>query len=90
MSEAEARGIRQKLGLVVTGHDIPKPVVSFAYFGFDKVTLATLQREGFSTPQPIQSHAIPAALSGRDVIGIAKSGFFGSEVVKGVEIVRFS
>ena len=55
------------------GVDVPRPVASFAHFGFDKIIMAMLQREGFDTPRPIQAQAIPAALAGRDVIGIAKS-----------------
>ena len=31
-------------------------------------------RGSFETPTPIQSQAIPAIMSGKDVIGIAKTG----------------
>lgn len=31
-------------------------------------------RSGFEKPTPIQAQAIPAIMSGRDVIGIAKTG----------------
>ena len=30
--------------------------------------------QGFEKPTPIQSQALPCALSGRDVVGIAKTG----------------
>lgn len=33
-----------------------------------------IRRAGFERPTPIQSQAIPVALSGRDIIGIAKTG----------------
>ena len=33
-----------------------------------------VNRSGFEKPTPIQSQAIPAIMSGRDVIGIAKTG----------------
>jgi ATP-dependent RNA helicase RhlE len=36
--------------------------------------LTALNREGFITPTPIQHAAIPAGLSGRDVVGIAQTG----------------
>lgn len=36
--------------------------------------MGAIRRMGFAQPTPIQSQAIPAALAGRDVIGIAKTG----------------
>lgn len=33
-----------------------------------------MERLRYETPTPIQSQAIPAAMAGRDVIGIAKTG----------------
>lgn len=36
--------------------------------------MGALDRLGFTTPTPIQSEAIPPALTGRDVIGIAQTG----------------
>ena len=58
----------------VTGFSQPRPCVSFAHFGFDGQLLALIQKSDFTKPTPIQSQSIPAALSGRDVIGIAKTG----------------
>ena len=31
-------------------------------------------RAGYTSPTPIQAQALPAALSGRDVLGIAQTG----------------
>ena len=36
--------------------------------------LATIQKQGFSKPSPIQSQAWPYLLSGKDLIGIAQTG----------------
>ena len=36
--------------------------------------LVSVHRSGFEKPTPIQAQAIPAIMSGRDVIGIAKTG----------------
>jgi len=33
-----------------------------------------IQRSGFERPTPIQAQAVPAIMSGRDLIGIAKTG----------------
>ncbi|AIE87170.1 DEAD/DEAH box helicase [Fimbriimonas ginsengisoli] len=47
---------------------------SFADLGLSARTLTAVTREGFTQPTPIQQAAIPAGLSGRDVIGIAQTG----------------
>jgi ATP-dependent RNA helicase DDX46/PRP5 len=36
--------------------------------------MAVLRKRGFERPTPIQCQAIPAIMSGRDVIGCAKTG----------------
>jgi ATP-dependent RNA helicase DDX42 len=58
----------------VKGRNIPKPILSFAYLGFSEQLLDLISRNNFEKPTPIQSEALPAALSGRDVVGIAKTG----------------
>jgi ATP-dependent RNA helicase DDX42 len=66
--------IRKKLGIKVNGVSSPKPCISFAHFGFDGNLMNAIRKSEFSSPTPIQAQAIPIALSGRDVIGIAKTG----------------
>lgn len=58
----------------VSGYSPPKPCVAFAHFGFDDELMALIRKSEFTQPTPIQSQAIPVALSGRDIIGIAKTG----------------
>ena len=46
---------------------------------FDDLTLApsllkAIHEEGYTTPTPIQAKAIPPALEGKDVLGIAQTG----------------
>lgn len=36
--------------------------------------MTAVRKAGYSQPTPIQSQGIPVALSGRDIIGIAKTG----------------
>ena len=36
--------------------------------------MSRIRKQGFEKPTPIQCQAIPAVLSGRDVIGITKTG----------------
>jgi ATP-dependent RNA helicase RhlE len=47
---------------------------SFHALGLSKALLKDLAAAGFSSPTPIQGHAIPPGLSGRDVIGCAQTG----------------
>ena len=56
------------------GEDVPRPVKSFAHFGFDDRLMNAIKKENFAEPTPIQKQAVPVALSGRGVIGIAKTG----------------
>ena len=74
MTESQADELRKKLGIRVFGKGSPKPVCSFAHFGFDETLMKTIINAGYTRPTPIQSQAIPIALSGRDLIGVAKTG----------------
>ena len=47
---------------------------SFAHFGFDEALLKSIRKQKYTTPMPIQAQGVPSALSGRDLIGIAKTG----------------
>jgi ATP-dependent RNA helicase RhlE len=48
--------------------------MSFQDLGLDTRLLQALSEEGYETPTPIQRDAIPAALAGRDLLGIAQTG----------------
>ena len=47
---------------------------SFSDFGLAAPILDALAVEGYATPTPIQSQAIPMVLDGRDLCGIAQTG----------------
>ncbi|WP_426958828.1 DEAD/DEAH box helicase [Muricoccus radiodurans] len=49
-------------------------MTQFTDLGLAAPLLRALEEEGYTTPTPIQAQAIPAALSGRDVLGIAQTG----------------
>lgn len=66
--------LRGTYDLTVKGTDVPKPVASFAHFGFDDKLLKTIIKAEYSSPTPIQAQAVPAAMMGRDVLGIAQTG----------------
>ncbi len=48
--------------------------MNFEQFSLDRRILARIKAVGYQTPTPIQQQAIPVALEGRDVIGIAQTG----------------
>jgi len=53
---------------------IVTPPSAFASLSLVKPLLDALSTEGYTTPTPIQIQAIPPALAGRDVLGIAQTG----------------
>ncbi|RUS22945.1 P-loop containing nucleoside triphosphate hydrolase protein [Endogone sp. FLAS-F59071] len=74
MTPAQVNSIRRSLELRVSGAAVAKPCISFAHFGFDEQLVDVIVRAGYTEPTAIQKQAIPCALEGRDVIGIAKTG----------------
>jgi ATP-dependent RNA helicase RhlE len=49
-------------------------LTKFSELGLAAPILKALENEGYDTPTAIQAQAIPAALAGRDVLGIAQTG----------------
>ncbi|HBZ43590.1 MAG TPA: DEAD/DEAH box helicase [Maritimibacter sp.] len=49
-------------------------MTSFKDLGLDPKLLAAVEAAGYETPSPIQEKAIPYALEGRDVMGLAQTG----------------
>jgi superfamily II DNA/RNA helicase len=47
---------------------------TFAELGLSSKVLAAIDAAGYATPTPIQAQAIPIAVTGRDVLGIAQTG----------------
>ena len=47
---------------------------SFAGLGLSAKVLAAIETAGYATATPIQAQAIPVAVTGRDVLGIAQTG----------------
>ncbi|KAL6869249.1 pre-mRNA processing RNA-helicase [Amphichorda felina] len=75
LSEADVTDLRLELdGIKVNGKDVPKPVQKWAQCGLTRQTLDVISDLGYEKPTPIQMQALPALMSGRDVIGVAKTG----------------
>ncbi|CAH9082583.1 unnamed protein product [Cuscuta epithymum] len=74
MSEQEVVEYRNSLAIRVSGFDVPRPVKTFEECGFSAELLRAISKQAYVKPTPIQCQALPIALSGRDIIGIAKTG----------------
>ena len=61
-------------GVRIRGKNCPKPIKTWAQSGCSSKVLTLLKRMKFDKPTPIQAQCLPAIMSGRDVIGIAKTG----------------
>ncbi len=48
--------------------------MSFEQFSLDQRVLSGIKSVGYTTPTPIQQQAIPIALKGRDLLGLAQTG----------------
>lgn len=48
--------------------------MSFSNLGLSPNVVSAVEAAGFETPTPIQANAIPIAVTGRDVLGIAQTG----------------
>jgi len=48
--------------------------MSFDHLGLSPAILMAIKAAGYSSPTPIQEQAIPAAIEGRDILGIAQTG----------------
>ncbi|RXN15958.1 putative ATP-dependent RNA helicase DDX46 [Labeo rohita] len=61
-------------GITVKGKGCPKPIKTWVQCGISMKVLNALKKHNYEKPTPIQTQAIPAIMSGRDLIGIAKTG----------------
>lgn len=75
MTTEEAEALRVELdNIKIRGVDCPKPITKWSHCGLPAVCLEVIRSLGYPKPTSIQSQAIPAIMSGRDVIGVAKTG----------------
>lgn len=75
MTEEEAAELRLELdGIKVSGKNVPKPVQKWSQCGLTRPILDVIEGLGYEKPTSIQMQALPVIMSGRDVIGVAKTG----------------
>lgn len=63
------------------------PQATFYGLGIAPIILDMLERQRFKVPTPIQQRAIPVALEGKDVLGIAQTGT-GKTLAFGIPIIQ--
>ncbi|KAK4144703.1 P-loop containing nucleoside triphosphate hydrolase protein [Dichotomopilus funicola] len=75
MTDEEAAELRLELdGIKVSGKNVPKPVQKWSQCGLTRPILDVIDTLGYEKPTSIQMQALPVIMSGRDVIGVAKTG----------------
>jgi len=75
MTEEDAERLRMELDAIkVRGKECPKPLTKWSYCGLPGSCLDVIKKLDYKAPTAIQSQAIPAIMSGRDMIGVAKTG----------------
>ncbi|KAL8826469.1 MAG: hypothetical protein Q9170_007385 [Blastenia crenularia] len=75
MTDDQVANLRFELdGIKIRGIDAPKPVQKWSQCGLGAQSLEVIQKLGYDRPTSIQTQAIPSIMSGRDVIGVAKTG----------------
>ncbi|EIM88527.1 P-loop containing nucleoside triphosphate hydrolase protein [Stereum hirsutum FP-91666 SS1] len=75
MTDEEADLLRLELDSIkIRGVDCPRPVTKWSHFGLPTSVLDVIKRLNYAAPTSIQAQAVPAIMSGRDVIGVAKTG----------------
>ena len=58
----------------------PPPDLRFDQLGLIEPLTAAVRAEGYERPTPIQAHAIPHVLAGKDLLGLAQTGARGGLV----------
>ncbi|KAF5293775.1 hypothetical protein FQA39_LY03260 [Lamprigera yunnana] len=74
LTNQQVADLRKTFGLTVSGTSPPRPVSSFGHLNFEDKLIKAIIKAEYTSPTPIQAQAVPCALDGRDVLGIAQTG----------------
>lgn len=58
----------------MSGENPPRPIDSFESANLRKYVLDNILKSGYTKPTPIQKHALPIIMNGRDLMGCAQTG----------------
>lgn len=74
MTDRDWRIFREDFGIRIQGGKAPLPIRFWHESSIPEVLLTAIEKLNYKEPSPIQRQAIPVALSGKDIIGIAQTG----------------
>lgn len=75
MSNEEVRAYRKSMdNMKIRGLKCPRPIKNWYQCGLTSKILEVIAEQKYERPTSIQAQAIPVIMSGRDLIGIAKTG----------------
>ncbi|KAG8347012.1 DEAD DEAH box helicase Helicase conserved C terminal domain [Trypanosoma vivax] len=76
ISEVEARKWRDEHTVTIFGEGCPPPATTFEHLGLSVPSqlLKKLTAQNFTAPTPVQAQTWPILLTGRDLVGVAKTG----------------
>ncbi|RXW15879.1 hypothetical protein EST38_g9969 [Candolleomyces aberdarensis] len=86
--EEENSGSDSEAGDDTSAFDFEKLLPEWQSFALNHRLGNALQAKSFSTPTPIQAAALPPALKGKDVIGVAQTGS-GKTLAYGLPIIHY-
>lgn len=74
--EGKGKGVKEDPGegMRVRGKRVPAPITRWSQAGLPSRVHPILEKYHFTSPTPIQRQALPIAMQGRDMIGVAKTG----------------
>jgi ATP-dependent RNA helicase DDX46/PRP5 len=74
LSQSELDELREDLEIKVRGNKVPRLISTWEESGLPDRLLALLEAKEFKAPFSIQRQALPALMSGHDLIGVARTG----------------
>lgn len=58
----------------VSGENVPQSIESFEAAGLRNIVLDNIKKSGYKKPTPVQKHALPIIMNGRDLMACAQTG----------------
>ncbi|XP_043513014.1 ATP-dependent RNA helicase vasa [Frieseomelitta varia] len=58
----------------VSGENVPRPIECFEAAGLRNIVLENIKKSGYTKVTPVQKHALPIIMSGRDLMACAQTG----------------
>ena len=58
----------------VSGENVVPPIDSFEDAGLSPFVISNVKKSGYTKPTPVQKHALPVIMAGRDLMACAQTG----------------